>query len=145
MPPAADLVTQWLRKAEGDLHIAELVLADDSPVYWGAAFHAQQATEKFIKALLTFHEIEFAKSHDIEYLFDLCVPVEPDIERFRDAAARLTEFAVETRYPGPEAEPAESEAPKAIGTARAVREYVLDALSGGAPRVTNSPDDTGVP
>ncbi|HOE12382.1 MAG TPA: HEPN domain-containing protein [bacterium] len=41
-----------------------------SPFLYPACFHAQQAAEKYLNALLTWHQIEFPKTHsslDLEF------------------------------------------------------------------------------
>ena len=95
MQPTDELIQQWLSKADDDLRLAELALGTDPPVCWGAAFHAEQAAEKLLKALLTFHGIEFARTHDIDYLLDLCITAQPGAQNLRDTATKLTDFAVE--------------------------------------------------
>ena len=128
MPPEIELVKEWPSKAHDDLRLAELAASAKPPVCWGAAFHAEQAAEKLLKALLTFHNVESEKSHSIDYLLDLCVTVEPGAERLRSAASGLTDFAVEPRYPFPRRDPTESEVAEAIQAARLVRRFVHGAL-----------------
>jgi len=60
-----DFVQDWLRKAEGDFAAAEHLLGLAQQDCFTAAFHAQQAAEKFLKALLVRHQIPFPKTHDI--------------------------------------------------------------------------------
>ena len=128
MQPQIELVIQWLRRADDDLKMAELALESHPPVCWGAAFHAQQATEKLLKELLTFHNIEFEKTHQIDYLLDLCVTVEPKADNLRPTATKLTDFAVEMRYPFPSYELTEDESREALEIARQVREFVRKVL-----------------
>jgi HEPN domain-containing protein len=52
-----DLVREWLRSAEEDLHVAEELMERERASYNPVGFHAQQAAEKFIKALLTRHMV----------------------------------------------------------------------------------------
>lgn len=63
-------------------------------------FHAQQCAEKALKALLIARSIEFPPTHAIERLLDLlsgaAVELPPDV----DEAFILTQYAVQTRYPG---------------------------------------------
>ncbi len=66
-----DFVQDWMRKAEGDLRAAEHLLALEQEDYFTAAFHAQQAAEKFLKALLVRHQVPFPKTHDIQQLLEL--------------------------------------------------------------------------
>lgn len=61
-------VDAWLRKADGDLRNTALVLpAEDAPLDT-VAFHAQQAGEKALEALLTARQTPFPKIHDLEEL-----------------------------------------------------------------------------
>ena len=47
------------------------MLDSDIADYENAGFHAQQATEKFIKAFLVCHQIEFPKTHNMTLLRQL--------------------------------------------------------------------------
>ncbi len=69
------VVSEWIYRAEGDLKNAThvLMLRRQCPTET-VAFHAQQCVEKYIKAALTFYEIEFPKVHDIEKLVRLLPP-----------------------------------------------------------------------
>jgi len=134
------MIAQWLAKADDDLRLAELALGASPPVHWGAAFHAEQAAEKLLKALLTFHSVEFQKSHDIDYLLQLCLPVQPQAAALRETATKLTDFAVEPRYPLPRRDPSEAEAREALEIAREVRRFVRGELPIGAPGPTERPD-----
>lgn len=69
------IVSEWIYRAEGDLKNAThvLMLRRQCPTET-VAFHAQQCVEKYIKAALTFYEIEFPKVHDIEKLVRLLPP-----------------------------------------------------------------------
>jgi len=128
MQPLIEMVREWVRKAEDDLRSAQVLLSASPPVLWAAAFHVQQSVEKFLKALLTFHRTEFEKFHEIDYLLDLAYAFEPQVERFRGTATKLTDYAVETRYPFPEQEPTEADVLAAIQIGREVREFVLERL-----------------
>lgn len=69
MPPPDDvkraIVRQWLAKAEQDLQAAETLLTAEHQLFYPACFHAQQAAEKFLKAFLAWHQIEFPKTHSL--------------------------------------------------------------------------------
>ena len=41
-----EIVRQWLRKAEQDMHAAETLLSSERPLLYPVCFHAQQAAEK---------------------------------------------------------------------------------------------------
>ena len=131
MPPEADWVRNWLAKAEEDLAVAQRLLRDP-PVYPAvAAFHAQQAAEKLLKAFLLHHRIEFEKAHSIRYLLDLCEGIDRSFGQLRDRAETLTRYAVTARYPIAGGEVEEGEAEDAVEAAAGVRVFVLGRLNPG--------------
>jgi len=54
MSDRCDLARGWLLKARSDLNACRRMLETDGP-YDTSCFHAQQAIEKSLKALLAFH------------------------------------------------------------------------------------------
>ncbi|MGH8546041.1 MAG: HEPN domain-containing protein [Gammaproteobacteria bacterium] len=89
----------WLRRAKGNLARAKQTKPKDA--FWeDLCFDAQQAAEKSIKAILVFRQIEFRKTHDLRGLLTLLDsggnPIPEEIRKADD----LTDYAVETRYPG---------------------------------------------
>jgi HEPN domain-containing protein len=128
MDPKAELAKEFLMRADDDLRLSELTMSDSEPVYWGAAFHAQQCAEKALKGLLTFHDVRAGKTHDIGGLIKLSLPVLPGIRELSERASTLTIYAVDPRYPGPYSEVTEKEAIEAIAAARAIYECVLKSL-----------------
>jgi HEPN domain-containing protein len=64
------LVAEWVRKA--DLDFRTVVRLVDEGVFRDiVVFHAQQAAEKYLKALLTKRQLEFPKTHEIRRLLEL--------------------------------------------------------------------------
>ena len=59
------LVLQRPDKAAADLDAAEQLCAQGDRFREIVAFHCQQAVEKYPKAFLVRHQIEFPKMHDI--------------------------------------------------------------------------------
>jgi HEPN domain-containing protein len=106
MPPEADSPHSWLRFAESDLALAETT-GDERVLYETLCFHAQQAVEKSIKAVLVLNGVAFPKTHSLELLVDL---LPPNMERIEVllASRALSSYATVLRYPGP-AEPATEE------------------------------------
>jgi len=123
-----DFVQSWLRKAESDLRAAELLLSLDQEDYFAAGFHAQQAAEKFLKALLVWLQIPFPKTHEIARLTDLGTQGDPSLRAELQSADMLTPFGVEFRYPSDEVADAEL-AREAVNQAKNVREAVLGRLA----------------
>ncbi|MCX7015915.1 MAG: HEPN domain-containing protein [Candidatus Sumerlaeota bacterium] len=93
-------VRQWISKAEADLGMARSLLSGPTEFAFGSAFHAQQAAEKAIKALLVWLEREFPKTHDIRKLIELVDWPEGQPPAPLQKAIRLSIFASEYRYPG---------------------------------------------
>ena len=92
------LASRWLAKAGDDLDTSRLVLAVPKEVGpWVAAFHAQQAIEKAMKAILVLRQTPFPRSHDLEELRGL-LPAELDLPD-PDELAPLTAYAADARYP----------------------------------------------
>lgn len=123
----ADLVRGWLEKARRDLKVALNELRGSEPFTDIICFHAQQAAEKYLKAYLTWHEIEFPKTHALEDLVLLAGQKDPAFLALKDEVALLTPYAVETRYPEFE-EPLLEDAKEAVQVAEKVRDFVLRRL-----------------
>jgi len=75
---------------------------DDKPgVYWeDLCFQAQQAVEKSLKALLLDRGVAFPYVHNLAELLRLLEEKGEEIPPEIRVAARLTDYAVEARYPG---------------------------------------------
>jgi HEPN domain-containing protein len=88
----------WLLHANSDL---ELARTGKSPgvLFETLCFHAHQAVEKAIKAVLLAHKVPIIKSHNIGALIKL---LPEDIQRLPELkeAISLTDYAVLSRYPG---------------------------------------------
>ena len=97
--PVAELIGEWLARAEHDLRVAEFLLTMPDPPPESIGFHAQQCAEKALKAFLTLRRARFERRHDLNYLIDLCVPLDAAFEQLRSEADELTPYAVEYRYP----------------------------------------------
>jgi HEPN domain-containing protein len=95
-----DFVQQWLDKAHKDLQAATILFNSDIGDFDNVGFHAQQAAEKFIKALLVRYQIEFPKTHSIAVLRQLIVQVDQALAERLALADALTPYGVEFRYPG---------------------------------------------
>jgi HEPN domain-containing protein len=56
--------------------------------------------EKYLKALLTYYEIDFPRQHDLEELLTLLLEKDSLLSFLRQQLKLLTPFAVNFRYPG---------------------------------------------
>jgi HEPN domain-containing protein len=123
-----EIVRQWLAKAEQDMQASRTLLETGLPLFYPACFHAQQAAEKYLKALLTWHQIEFPKTHAIEQLLDLLKEADAETASSLKDAVVLTPYGVDIRYPGDQPEPNREEAREAVGLARRVRDVVIGRM-----------------
>ncbi len=121
-----DLARGWLTKGDSDLRTAELLVASDGP-YDTACFHAQQAIEKYLKALLAYAGASIPFTHNLEDLEVLCVGLYPRLDLSDIDVSELTPFAVELRYDF-EFWPSRDDTSDAVATTRSVRQAVLTVL-----------------
>ena len=87
-------------------------------------YHLQQAVEKYLKAFLVRHQIEFSKTHNIMLLLNLCATVDAAFATELVDADLLTDYAVEIRYPDDWFVPSIEEAHHALALVLKVREFV---------------------
>lgn len=90
---------QWLAKAKSDLVAAERLIAAAGP-YDAVCFHAQQAAEKALKALLAFALAPIPHTHNLEELQAACAQLTVVVPARLSTwdLSELTPFAVESRY-----------------------------------------------
>lgn len=124
----ADIVRQWFRKAEADMDAAKALLSDERASLYPSCFHSQQGAEKYIKAFLTWHQVEFPRTHDLGGLLDLVSRVNAALSASLSRATALNPYGVEARYPGDIPEPTRAQADTALVLAQSVRDAVLSVL-----------------
>ena len=123
------LVAGWIAKADLDFDTAVRLVAEER-FRDIVAFHAQQAAEKYLKALLTRHQIEFPKSHVIRRLLILLRPVEPEIAEELDDANWLSPYGAEVvRYPSDRSQTVPGDQVRAQQLAQKVRDAVMATLA----------------
>jgi HEPN domain-containing protein len=91
---------EWLRRSKSNLARAKVGRISEDILYEDLCFDAQQAVEKALKAICVINEIKFSKVHDISYLMELLEKGNIKIPKRLQRAKILTDYAVETRYPG---------------------------------------------
>jgi HEPN domain-containing protein len=117
-----------LLKAEEDFNAAKSLTTYGESFLSTVCFHSQQAAEKYLKAFLTYHQVEFPKTHDIGELLDLIAPKDSKLsESLRDVIV-LTNYGVDVRYPGDFPNVTGNDAQQAIQMAEKVRRLVLELL-----------------
>ncbi len=104
--------------------MASEIAEGDSGTPRHACLLAQQAAEKKIKAVLIRFQIAFPKTHDLDRLRSL-LPADIAGRLETAALAELTEWAVESMYPGDWPEMNIQDAQRAVQTA----EFLCETLS----------------
>ena len=136
MTPPEEVVRRlsgdWLAKAAVDLLVCERLLGQGAAFFETVAFHAQQAAEKSLKALLVARQVEFPKTHDIERLVELVARDDGVLAEALADAAELTPFGVEYRYPGEYAPVTAEAADACVSLARRVHNEISTRLSNDA-------------
>ena len=91
------IVGDWLHKADLDIKAAEALLTQAPPLPYPSCFHSQQAAEKYLKAYLTRHQVEFPKSHNIRQILGLISPLDGALANELQPATILTPYGVDIR------------------------------------------------
>lgn len=90
----------WLRRAKSNLARARAGKISKDVLYEDLCFDCQQSAEKAIKALLISLDKEFLPTHSITRLLELVSEAGIEVPGEVEKAIDLTDYAVETRYPG---------------------------------------------
>ena len=94
----AEYIRNWLFRANEDIAVINDLINFGTEYYTSTiCFHAQQATEKFLKAFLVYHNIDFPRTHDVDYLISECQKINKNA--FNIDLKSLTDFGVSVRYP----------------------------------------------
>jgi len=138
---------QWLVASREDLQLGGAILttlAGKAGPWRGVAFHAQQAAEKALKALIYHLGGEPERTHSLSELALAAADLDQAVGRrillrHGPRVGELTPYAVAARYPeGPGV--TEQQAREALGIARALLADVAGVVEGGP-----SPSEAGTP
>jgi len=126
MKHKGDLASGWIMKGDSDFANAKRTACSEGP-YDTACFHAQQAAEKYLKAVLAFYGVMIPRTHDLEELQLLCAEFIHSKQFRLLELEELSDYAVSVRYDfefWPDTETAKA----AIDLADIVRTIVLNTL-----------------
>lgn len=118
----------WLAKADNDVLNIENNIAAERVLWDTVCFHAQQATEKTLKAFLVFRRQPLQRTHNLVALLAACAALNPSLVDLEADCRDLTYFAVEGRYPEQLLEPGERRGRAMVAAMRRVRAHVLPLL-----------------
>jgi len=115
MPEAGNLAKVLARKALGDAKVARKLAPDPEIDDEAIGFHAQQAVEKWLKAVMALHGLEEARIHDLGRLLEILDSAGVDPPPGADRLDDLSIYAVPLRYADLlDAEPLDREATVAL-------------------------------
>ena len=110
---------EWLNRAKSNFALAKQPKSEE--IYFeDLCFETQQAAEKALKAVLISKKITFRLVHDLAELLTLLEQNGVNFPEDIRAAAALTDYSVEARYPGPFEPVTENEFKEALNIAEAV-------------------------
>lgn len=133
MPPEgqrADAPLRWLENARADLALAGVALPPGG-LYEHLCFHAHQAAEKSLKAVLLQMGVEFPFTHNLQALFDL-LPSDLRTPSTIFEAVDLNPYAVAARYPGETEAVTKSDYRDAMRLADAVTQWAAGIIQDGS-------------
>lgn len=120
-------VAEWNKKAEDNYRSAiALARRRSSPVPDVVCNQCQQCIEKYLKALLVFHQIHFPKIHDLIQLEELTATADLEIRVIHADLAILNPYGIDIRYPGLTATVAEAKI--AIQAMKRARKFLRTKL-----------------
>jgi len=100
MPPdeVVETAEMLLKKARIDMGTIKEMM--NSPDFYNSilGFHAQQAIEKAIKAVMVFKEIKLVRTHNLDELVEICKEASIEVPGISTSLDRITLYAVEERY-----------------------------------------------
>lgn len=97
-PEELEEANRLLRAARSDLRATDALAADSEQENDVVGFHAQQAVEKSIKAVLAASGVEIPYTHDVSFLLDALGDHGSPVPEVVTQAEWLTPWAVAARY-----------------------------------------------
>jgi HEPN domain-containing protein len=121
---------EWLKYAQNDYDFAIDIESNFWPKHMERiCYNCQQSTEKALKAILAYHDVEIPKTHNIGLLVNECVKYEPSIQMETRMARQMTRYATISRYPDFVTTWTESDAKLALKYAKQTLDMVNQAIS----------------
>jgi len=112
-------VEDWVLLADKDLQAAEIIIKDKYPLTNIAAFHCQQAIEKYLKAFIIEKNGPLIRTHDLIKLNGIINDIK-NLGIDEKKLIVLNEVYMDSRYPGdlglmPDGMPTNEQAKELIG------------------------------
>ncbi|MBU2579114.1 HEPN domain-containing protein [Patescibacteria group bacterium] len=121
------LFKEWIIKAQNDLETAQILFREKGPTDT-LCFHCHQAVEKYLKAFLIYHQIEFEKIHDLWKLTKDCAIKDKEILKFEKELKILNGHYIESRYPPEITTYSQKEIKKVLKIAEEIAKFIADKI-----------------
>jgi len=127
-------VEDWLLLADKDLLAAEILIKDEYPLTNIAAFHCQQAIEKYLKAIVIEKDVPLIKTHDLIKLNGMINEIK-ELGIDEKKLIILNEVYIDSRYPGdfglmPDGIPSNEQAKEFIKYVKEIKTIIINELKG---------------
>ncbi|MFN8498717.1 MAG: HEPN domain-containing protein [Anaerolineae bacterium] len=119
----------WLQRAESNFRLAQVGKAE-AVFFEDLCFEAEQAAEKALKAVLIHRSHEYPKTHSLGLLIELIEQYVGVSDAVR-AAVALSNYAVQTRYPGDYSPVSEEEYEQALILAQTIVSWARQQIERG--------------
>src|SRR3989338_8309435 len=123
-----DIVQGWLEKGDHDLKSAEVLLKSGEGLIDTACYHCHKSVEKYLKCFLVYKKRDFPKSHDLDYLFKLCVKEEMAFHTIQPQLQVLLEFGSDLRYPAEEVSYSSEDAQRVFISTQAILKFIRELI-----------------
>jgi HEPN domain-containing protein len=124
-----EMLQQWLEKGNDDLRSAEYLSTMHHPTPDEIiCYLCQQSAEKYLKAFIYSHDIEPDKTHDLEYLLEICQQYNAEFSTLSLKVYVLTGYGVLPRYPN-DLGITNEDMKTALSYAKSIQEFVIKIFS----------------
>ncbi len=124
----SEVILEWYKVGDMDYKVMKKLLDEDNEsdiLTKSICFHGQQCIEKYLKAYLTYYDVIFGKTHNLDKLIEMLKPYDAEIAKID--LEGISEYGVDVRYPFYD-EPSVSRAKEVFATANTVIEYVAERI-----------------
>ena len=124
-----DVVKEWIQRARSNLMRANQKNIHPDILYEDLCFDCQQAVEKALKGLLRYHDLNIPHIHSIGKLLSILEDNGFIIPDYVKEGIILTDYAVQTRYPGDYESVFEEEFKNVLEISNKIFDWVIDRIS----------------
>jgi len=133
MPPR-EMTRLLLQKADQDLYVLDILVSDGQAPIEVFGFHAQQAVEKLIKAVLALNKITYGRTHRLGELVDLATDNGLAVPDYVELLVDLTPYAVEFHYDiAPDEGGDELDKHRTLEAIKALRGWIMEEMDSTPP------------